>query len=160
MIIGDSAGPHGWLMSDKDYADFELTLDYRQSANGNSGIFLRAWPEGDVGGGQFMEIQLIDDRLSQNPKTKTGALFGVSAPNPPPQAIVEAWHHVHIRLEGRRLQITFDKEKILAVDLDDYKDSFTRFPGLTKATGRIGLQLYPGRIEFKNIRVREIASAK
>jgi hypothetical protein len=37
---------------------------------------------------------------------------------------------------------------------------FVRFPGLAKKTGRIGLQLYPGKIEFRNIRVRELPAAR
>jgi len=157
-IVGEATAPAGWLMSDKDYADFELSLEYKQAPGGNSGVFLRAWPEGAVGGGQFMEVQLIDDAKVSDPKTKTGAIFEVIAPNPPPNAVVNQWHRLDIRVSGRQVQITFDDQKILSANLDDHKAHFARFSGLTKTTGRIGLQLYPGRIEFKNIRVRALTA--
>jgi Domain of Unknown Function (DUF1080) len=157
VLVGETAGPVGWLMSEKEYADFELNLEYRQSAGGNSGIFLRAWPEGPIGGNQFMEIQLIDDRKTGDPKTRTGAIFEVLAPDPPARATVDQWHRIDIHLLGRQLHVTFDDQKIISTNLDNHKDRFARFPGLNKAAGRIGLQLYPGKIEFRNIRVRKLA---
>ncbi|HLW66271.1 MAG TPA: family 16 glycoside hydrolase, partial [Gemmataceae bacterium] len=160
VLIGETAAPRGWLMSDKDYADFELSLEYMQSAGGNSGVFLRAWPEGPVNGDQFMELQLIDDSKVADPKARTGALFDVLAPSPPPKATINQWHRLDIRLLTRQLQVNFDGQKILATNLDDHRDLFSRIPGLNKTAGRIGLQLYPGRIEFKNIRVRELVAGK
>jgi serine/threonine protein kinase len=157
ILVGETARPVGWLMSEKEYADFELSLEYRQSAGGNSGIFLRAWPDGPIGGNQFMEIQLIDDQRTGDPKTRTGAIFEVLAPDPPPRATVDEWHRIDIHLLGRELQVTFDDQKIISTNLDNHKDRFARFPGLNKTAGRIGLQLYPGKIEFRNIQVRELA---
>jgi uncharacterized protein (TIGR03067 family) len=156
VLIGESNEPKGWLMSDKDYADFELSLEYKMAAGSNSGVFLRAWPEGPISGEQFMEIQLIDDAVTAVPRDRTGAIFSVVAPNPPPSAQVDQWHRLDLRVQGRQVQVTFDDQKILAANLDDHTDSFARFPGLTKTTGRIGLQLYPGHVEFKNIRVKAL----
>ncbi len=84
VLVGESNGPQGWLMSDKDYADLELSLEYKMAAGGNSGVYLRAWPQGAMNGGQFMEIQLIDDAKPADPKDRTGAIFSVVAPNPAP----------------------------------------------------------------------------
>ena len=53
----------GWLTSDKVYGDFELRLEYRIHAGGNSGVGIRYPAEGDpahVG----MEIQVLDDDAS------------------------------------------------------------------------------------------------
>lgn len=160
VLIGESNEPKGWLMSDKDYADFELSLEYKMAAGSNSGVFLRAWPEGPISGEQFMEIQLIDDAVTAVPRDRTGAIFSVVAPNPPPSAQGDQWHRLDLRVQGRQVQVTFDDEKILAANLDDHTDSIARFPGLTKTTGRIGLQLYPGHVEFKNIRVKELPPSK
>ena len=112
--------------------------------------------EGNLGGGQFMEFQLVDDALSKDPKFQTGAIFGVIAPDPRPKATLEQWHRVAIRLDKRHLRVVFDDQQIMFTNLDDHKERFGPFLGLTKTTGRIGLQLYPGRIEFREIRVREL----
>src|SRR4051794_5222791 len=59
-VIFVAGGGGGWLMTEKEYGDFELRLEYKLPKMGNSGVGLRSPLEGDpayVG----MEIQLIDD---------------------------------------------------------------------------------------------------
>src|SRR5688500_15189505 len=54
------AGGGGWLMTDKEFADFELRFDCRLPKVGNSGVCLRAPRQGDpcyTG----IEVQIIDD---------------------------------------------------------------------------------------------------
>ena len=45
LLICES-GPdkgYGYLATDESYKDFEATMDFRQQANGNSGIFIRSF---------------------------------------------------------------------------------------------------------------------
>src|SRR5262249_38705252 len=59
-VILCQGGGGGWLMTDKEYGDFELRLEYKMPKGGNSGVGIRSPLQGDpayVG----MEIQLIDD---------------------------------------------------------------------------------------------------
>ncbi|HZI54227.1 MAG TPA: DUF1080 domain-containing protein, partial [Chitinophagaceae bacterium] len=37
---------YGYLSTDKSYKNFELTLQFKQEANGNSGVFIRSSIEG------------------------------------------------------------------------------------------------------------------
>lgn len=37
---------YGYLSTDKKYKNFDLTLEFKQSANGNSGVFFRSSIEG------------------------------------------------------------------------------------------------------------------
>ena len=37
---------YGYLSTNKAYKNFELTLDFKQEANGNSGVFIRSSIEG------------------------------------------------------------------------------------------------------------------
>src|SRR5712692_11317387 len=53
-------GGGGWLMTEKEYSDFELRLEFKMPEKGNSGVALRSPMKGDpayVG----MEIQILDD---------------------------------------------------------------------------------------------------
>src|SRR5579871_44077 len=60
-LIVCKGGGGGWLLTEKEYGDFEFRCEYRwDKKGGNSGVALRTPFEGDpayVG----MEIQLIDD---------------------------------------------------------------------------------------------------
>ena len=46
----------------------------------------------------------IDDTKTSDPKTRTGAIFEVLAPNSPPNATVNQWHYLVIRAEGRQIR--------------------------------------------------------
>jgi hypothetical protein len=56
---GSRAEPF-WLMTEKEYGNFELRLEFRVPVNGNSGVALRAPLVGDPAY-QGMEIQILDD---------------------------------------------------------------------------------------------------
>ena len=153
VLLGNTAasgGINGWLMSDRAFTDYELELEYKLSPGSNSGIFLRAWPEGNVSGSQFREIQLLDDEApsfaSLPAKNHTGSVFGVVGPQQTPKVPANQWHRVRIHLQGQQLQVTINDVAVLKHTLTDLPSS-----------GRIGLQLYPTQIEFRNLRVRELA---
>ena len=139
----------GWLMSEREFSDFELELEYKLGPGSNSGLFLRAWPEGNVSGKDFREIQLLDDEspgfASQPAKNRTGSLFGLVAPDVAPKVPADQWHRVRVHLQGQQLQLTINEVAVLQHTLTDLRPS-----------GRIGLQLYPAKIEFRNVRVRPL----
>lgn len=136
-------------MSERQFGDFELELEYKLSPGSNSGIFLRAWPEGGVDGSQFREIQLLDDEhpmfASVPANRRSGSVFGVVAPNPTPKVPADQWHRVRVHLKGQQLRLSINDVAVLDHTLSDLRPS-----------GRIGLQLYPNRVEFRNARVRPI----
>ena len=45
---------------------------------------------------------------------------------------------------------------VLNANLDAYAARFGEYPGLTRKTGRIGLQLYDTRVEFRSVPLREL----
>jgi serine/threonine protein kinase len=146
--IGTS-DPIGWLMSDREFADFELQLEYRLASGSNSGIFLRAFPKGDVSGKDFCEIQLLDDAGKPDFPTdrRCGSLFGVVAPNPAPQAPADAWNRVHLELRDKELRLSINEVPVLHHAVENIRPS-----------GRIGLQLYHSQVEFRGIRIRPISA--
>ena len=51
---------YGYLSTDKTYKNFELTLEFRQEANGNSGVFFRSSIEGVKISGWQCEVAPIN----------------------------------------------------------------------------------------------------
>jgi hypothetical protein len=47
---------YGYLSTDKSYKNFELTLQFKQEANGNSGVFIRSSIEGVKISGWQVEV--------------------------------------------------------------------------------------------------------
>src|SRR5947209_9397657 len=75
----------GWLMTEKEYGDFELRLEYKVPRKGNSGVGLRSPMERDpayVG----MEIQILDNQTWSKeerlrPAQITGSTYDVVPPS-------------------------------------------------------------------------------
>jgi hypothetical protein len=157
LYVNGSGG--GWLMTEKEYGDFEIRLEYKVPKAGNSGVGLRSPMEGDpayVG----MEIQLLDDGADEYKKLKpsqyTGSIYDVV---PPSQRVTKGpgeWQTIHIRANGRQVMVEVNGTKIVDANLDDHKDQFEKHPGLKRDKGHLGLQSHTGRVEFRNIYVKPL----
>lgn len=152
-------GGGGWLLTEKDFSDFELRLEYRWGApKGNSGIALRTPASGDpayVG----MEIQLIDDegwpgKLADY--QRTGSIYDVQPAKPAKNKPVGEWNQVRVICQGRRVRVEHNGVELVDADLDAYPAKFERHPGLKRTSGKVGFQSYNVRVEFRNVAIKEL----
>ena len=156
-VLYVAGGGGGWLMTEKEYANFELHLEFKMPKMGNSGVGLRSPLKGDpayVG----MEIQLIDDAnwKGLKPTQHTGSIYGVV---PAAKVVTKPfgeWNIMRIIAKGRQITIYSNGAKLVDANLDDYKNHFQAHPGLTRTTGHIGLQSYNFRVEFRNIYIKRL----
>lgn len=152
----------GNLFTDREYSDFVLRLDWRLWEGGNNGIGIRAPLEGDaayVG----MEIQVLDDESPKykgrlKPTQYTGSIYDVF---PARTGFVKregAWNSYEITAYGPRIHIVLNGETSLDADLSRVADEavLRRHPGLRRRSGHIGFLGHGTRVEFRNIRVREM----
>lgn len=157
-VIACKGGGGGWLLTEKEFANFELRLQYKMPKAGNSGVALRAPASGDpayVG----MEIQLIDDvgwpgKLAswQN----TGSIYNVAPAKKINNKPVGEWNDMRIVCNGRKVLIEQNGEALVDADLDDFQKDFKRHPGLLREKGHVGFQSYNVRVEFKDIFIRDL----
>jgi 3-keto-disaccharide hydrolase len=160
-----NGGGGGWLMTEKEYGDFELRLEFRLPKAGNSGVALRAPPEGNPAHAG-MEVQLLDDPWYKDPKnykglrdeTLCGSIWGVVPPFRDATRPAGEWNTLHVTARGRRVTVELNGATTVDADLNYFKDRVgARHPGLTRASGSLGLQGDPGRrVEFRNIYVKPL----
>ena len=156
-------GGGGWLMSDKEYGDFEVYVDFKMPAEGggNSGVAIRAPFQGDAAY-QGMEIQLLDDVWHREhlkdlrPVQLTGSIYGVVPPSHEALKPVGEWNTIHITAKGRQVTVELNGIKTVDANLDEHKDAFKAHPGLTRDKGHVGLQSHSNRVEFRNIYIKEL----
>ena len=160
----------GNLYTEKEYADFVLRFEFKLTENANNGIGIRAPLEGDsayVG----MEIQVLDDGGSQyktlQPYQYHGSIYGVVACKRGFQKPVGEWNSEEITAKGRHITIKLNGTTIVEANLDDVKDEAILKAhrdlskpegsrGIANTKGHIGFLGHGARVEFRNLRVKEL----
>lgn len=152
-------GGGGWLLTEKEYSDFEFHCEYRwDKKGGNSGVALRAPEKGDpayVG----MEIQLIDDEGWPGKLLDyqhTGSIYDVQPAKPAKNKPIGEWNTLRIICRGRNVVVIHNDVELVNAHLDDYKAKFDKHPGLKRDKGRIGFQSYNIRVDFRNVWIKEL----
>ena len=151
----------GNLYTEKEYADFSFKFDFKLTANANNGIGIRAPGEGDaayVG----MEIQVLDDSGSAYQKLQPyqyhGSIYDLVACKRGFQKPVGEWNEEEIYAKGRQIKVTLNGTVIVDANLDDMKDEakIKKHPGMNRTKGYIGFLGHGARVEFKNLRIKEL----
>jgi len=158
-VLSIDEGSGGWLATHRQYGNFVLSLDYRISPAGNSCVFIRAPLEGDPAY-TGLEIQIVDDYAERPSPLEswqyTGSLYGVQAPSNRVSKQAGQWQTMVIVARGPRIQVELNGTKIVDADLTNYTYLANTHPGLTRTSGYVGLQSHGSRVEFRNIRIREL----
>jgi len=160
----------GNLFTEKEYADFVLRFEFKLTPNANNGIGIRAPLEGDaayVG----MEIQVLDDGGSEYTKLLPGqyhgSIYRVVSAKRGFQKPVGEWNSEEIRAQGRHITVILNGTAIVDANLDDVKDEEVLKEhrdlskpegsrGIANTKGHIGLLGHGARVEFRNIRIKEL----
>ena len=153
----------GNLFTTKEFANFVLRLEFRMEPDGNNGVGIRAPLEGRTSA-VGMEIQIIDADGPQYGKMRLhaeqlhGSLYGMI---PARQGFLHKtgeWNEQEIKADGRHLTITLNGVIILDNDLDIIREPavLKNHPGVKRASGHIGFLGHGTRVEFRNIRVKEL----
>lgn len=154
------------LMTDRDFADFEFSMQFNAPKDVNTGVFFRLPADGG-GRPAFVgnEIQIVDEKseLYQAKMTedrRMGAHYSVAAPiNQPPALRPGEWQTFRLKCVGSSLKVWIDDVLVQDADMSEYPQAVKKaHAGLTRASGRIGLQSKGMVIRFRNLQVAEIAA--
>ncbi len=159
-------GGNGDILTDDEFEDFELLVEWKIEDQGNSGVFyhVKEAPEYPRIHHTGPEFQLIDDEnypqeLKEN--QKTGAISDLKAPevltsNPPGE-----WNHTRILVKGGIVEHWLNGEKVVEADMNSKEweelvanSKFGEFDYATTDKGRIGLQDHGDPVAFRNIKIR------
>ncbi len=159
---GDNAGD---IITVDKYKNFELTLDWRISEGGNSGILYRGTEDNEYIWQSAPEMQVLDNDRHPDGKrdvTSAGSVFDVY---PAPHSAVHPagqWNSVRLVVNGNHVEHWMNGQKIVDYELNspDWKakvanSKWKSVPTYGQASeGYIGLQDHGDKVEFRNIRIR------
>jgi hypothetical protein len=157
--------PRGtWLISEKEYGDFELQLEFKIGERGNSGVGLRFPKKGDPAF-DGLELQICDRRYlpadaNPGPDELTGALYMASAPKQDAYKAAE-WNKYHITLKGPKVKVVLNDVVIQDLDLDEQTKELKKGSPLKDRPrkGHIGFQeLSRGgtHVQYRNVKIKEL----
>ncbi len=162
LLIGSGSGG-GWLGTRRDFGDFVLRLEFKLASESSAGIYLRAPADPSRIARTGLEIPLIDEHHAIpaiQPWQRTGSIDHIAAAVPGHLRPSGQWNSMEIRAEGPRIVILLNGVKIVDDRLDAHPELEKEHPGLKRHSGRIGIQSHTGRVEVRNLRVKELASTR
>src|SRR4030095_15562272 len=149
-IVFDGKGRS--LCTRKDYKDFEMLVDWKIPAHGDSGIYVRGSPQ----------IQIWDPFTKPQKNGSdvgSGGLYNKKKNPGKPSKIADKpigeWNRFRIVMVGEKVHVFLNGELVVNdVTLENYWDrNIPIFP-----TGQIELQNHGDQLWFKNVYIREIGT--
>ncbi|MEI8018275.1 MAG: family 16 glycoside hydrolase [Schlesneria sp.] len=148
----------GWLLTNNEYAEFVLKLEYQTEEGSNSGVAILASPADK----EHLEVQ-----IGQIAGWATGGVWSDLANNvdagfipvkqPAKEKSGDAWNSLEMNLHSGKLKIAVNGTEVLKLDVSELASRPNAYPAWKRTKGRIGLQSQKNAVRFRNIRVAEIS---
>ncbi|WP_031426540.1 DUF1080 domain-containing protein [Flavimarina sp. Hel_I_48] len=160
------------LITDKEYTDFELSLDWKISEGGNSGV-LYAVEEDKKYNEPYAtgpEIQVLDNERHPDAKAGTthqaGALYDMIPPSENVAKPAGEWNTMTIMINHKENmgKVTLNGTEVVdfPVEGDQWKEmisksKFADWENFGQAkTGKIALQDHGNSVSYRNIKIKEL----
>ena len=116
----------GNLLTEREYANFVLRLEFKLSEGGNNGVGLRAPLDGRTSR-HGMEIQILDDSAEKfrgklKPAQHCGSIYDVFPAGPGHLKPVGEWNEYEITANGRQVSVKLNGAVVVDADLDRVED--------------------------------------
>ena len=140
---------YGYLATEKDYKDFELTVEFKQESNGNSGVFFHSSIEGTKITGWQAEVAPKDHH--------TGGIYEsygrgwIIKPDPSLEGILKEgeWNTLTVKMKDDVVETFLNGTKMIT--LKDEK--------IGAANGKIALQIHDGggvKVRWRKVELKKL----
>src|SRR5690606_7751797 len=140
---------YGYLGTTNKYKDFDLTLEFLQMADGNSGVFFHSSLDGiKISGWQAV---VAPPGKHSGGIYETGGRGWLIKPDPEKESVLRmgGWNTMRIRVVGNIVETWLNGSRM--IHLEEEK--------IGQSTGQIALQIHSGggiKVKWKNIRIKEL----
>jgi len=140
---------YGYLSTNKQYKNFILTVQFKQEANGNSGVFFRSSIDGTKISGWQVEVAPLNSH--------TGGIYESYGRGWLIQPLPEDEQHLKPN-EWNELQIKVLRDEVTTW-LNDHQMVYIKDEKIGQGNGFIALQIHDGggiKVRWKNLKIKEI----
>ncbi|EGF91636.1 hypothetical protein ABI_30530 [Asticcacaulis biprosthecium C19] len=159
----------GDIVTEQEFGDFELSIDWKISPKGNSGImyFVRELPDTDRPYHTGPEAQVLDNAGHPDgkiPSHTAGALYDLIVPPSDASKPIGEWNTARIVVAKNHIEHWLNGVKVADTSYGDdawkaliAKSKFAAMPHFAEVpTGRICLQDHGDPVWFRNIKIRKL----
>jgi hypothetical protein len=160
----------GDLVTDKEYSNYHLKLDWKVAPGSNSGIIFFVHEDKAKYGATYstgLEMQVIDNEGHDDGKIekhRAGDLYDIIKSSSEPVKPVGQWNTAEIITKDGNLELRLNGIKIVTTTLWDAnwtnllnKSKFADWTGFaTYKTGKIALQDHGGDVWYRNVMIKEL----
>ncbi|MGI4727431.1 MAG: 3-keto-disaccharide hydrolase [Janthinobacterium lividum] len=169
LTLDPKAEGQGDLLTNKEYENFELAVEWKISAEGNSGIIFGVHEDPvfnatyDTG----IEMQVLDNKGAEDNKKANhlaGSLYDMKAPSADVAKPAGEWNMVKIRKEKGHLTFWMNGTKTIETQMGSPEwesfinnskfktwKNFAKYP-----KGHLALQDHGHEVAFRNIMIKEL----
>lgn len=140
---------YGYLSTDKSYKNFELTLQFKQEANGNSGVFIRSSIEGVKISGWQVEVAPVEHHTGGVYESYGRGWLIQPKPEDEKHLKTGGWNDLKIKVVNDEITTWLNGHQMIYLKDDK----------IGKGEGFIALQIHDGggiKVRWKNIKVKEL----
>ncbi len=168
LQLDPKAEGQGDLVTDKEYENYELSLEWKIAEGGNSGVIFGVHEDAAFGATYLtgIEMQVLDDKGAEDNKKANhlaGSLYDLKAPSSAAKPAGE-WNKIKIRND--KGQLTFWMNGVQTIDVKIgspewqtllAQSKFKNWKGFAAyPKGHIALQDHGAVVSFKNITIKEL----
>jgi hypothetical protein len=163
---GKGAGGGDDIITIDQFDNFELTVQWKIVAGGNSGILYRVSEDAITSWHVAPEMQVLDNSKhpTRDKRQLAGALYDLYAPPKDVTKPVGQWNTAKVVANGNHVEHWLNGTLLFECELggDDWNQRVanSKFKGMPKfaknRSGHICLQDHSDRIEFRNIKIRPL----
>lgn len=160
----------GDIVTEEEFADFELAFEWRVAAGSNSGVMFRVTEDHEAPWETGPEFQVLDDGAHPNgldPTTSAGANYAMHAPEQSVLRPVGEWNAARLRVVGPHVEHWLNGAKIVEYEL--WSPAWEALVAACKwstrpdygrrRSGHIALQDHGDPVCFRNLKIRRLAAA-
>ena len=170
LYVDSSIKEGGDIVTDEEFDNFDLKLEWKISKNGNSGIIINIHEDAEKYKETYKtgpEIQVLDNDGHPDGKItkhRAGDLYDLIKSSSEPVKPVGEWNDVEIINNQGKLQIFVNGTNVVTTTMwdDNWKQliagsKFKNMPGFgTFKKGKIALQDHGNTVWYRNIKIKKL----
>jgi len=160
------AGHGGLLLTEGEYSNFIVRLEFRLPPGGNNGLAIRSPVGVNPAYGAMCELQVLDSEHKKyanlDARQYHGSAYGIAAARRGFLREAGQWNYQQVIVNGSQIQVELNGSVILDTDVSKVTEFMadSAHPGKDRTSGHFGFAGHNDPVEFRNVSIKRLAASE